>query len=202
MKKNNAVSVVRIMLCALFLSGCLMIAVFGREIYRYTIVDWWIPVAVAVGVAMLTAIPVGRLWGRMWRIGIGWLDSCFGFLIVGALSYFGFLAVNSWCGETLSGYEAKAVVEERRQSVHSNSHRTGRHRYSSSGSYYKYHFLLRFEDGTLKEMEVGAKEYMKARAHGDTLTLIVRRGCLGFTVVDEIKPLAEMKSTDKRVIKR
>ncbi len=198
MKKGNGFRIVMFIVGVLFVSCCLMLAVLGTVIYEQTLIDWWIPVVVAVGAAVLLAYPMGRVWGWLSGFSIGWLNRAFGFLIVGALSCFGFLAVNSWCGDGSSGYETRAVVAEKRQSVHSRSHRAGRHRYASRGSCYKYHFLLRFEDGTLKEMEVNSKEYMKAKLHGDSLTVVMHQGCFGFPVVDEIKPLPSSAKSDRK----
>lgn len=198
MKNSNGFRIVMFIVSVLFVSGCLMLAAQGVVIYKQTLIEWWIPVAIAVGVAVLLAYPMGRVWGCLSGFSIGWLNRVFGFLIVWALSYFGFLAVNSWCGDASLNYEARAVVVEKRQSVHSRSHRAGRHRYTSRGSYYKYHFMLRFEDGALKEMEVKSKEYMKAKSHGDSLTVVMRQGCFGFPVVDEIKPLPTAAKADRK----
>lgn len=208
MENNNKIwQVVKAVIGSFFMSACLMLGMWGFVIYENTLIDWWIPALIAFAMAVVLAKPFGRLWKKASFPSVKWLDAALCVMAMGSLSYFGILAVNTFCADDSAQYEERVLIVEKRKSVHSRTHRVGRHSYRSAGSYYKYHFELQFSDGRLKEQTVSSKEYKKAKSHGDTVTVVLKKGYFGYPVVEEIKPLpsqekAERNSRRKRMMIR
>ncbi len=157
-------------------------AVVAFYYYAVTVVAWWLPFA-AGAVAGLAAM-FGLRGLRSVLVGVygavaAWVALfLFGLCAGSALLLWG----NSAFADSGSVHQEMATVE----SKHSEEHQGGRYvrgHYVRSGRKYRtYHLKLRFDDGSVKDVQVQLSEYNRIRT-GSKREYTLAKGAFGLPVI-------------------
>lgn len=158
----------------------LAFALWGR-----TLVDWWIPALICVGVALASGVSMHRLWR-----GLTGMDSAvFNYLChaVTACAVAGvlFFGANSLFADTSTRHTERVAVASKYIKEGYHTRRIGRNHSVRGEKYYNYYLLLEFPDGRTKRISVSNKQYNRTR-HGDSLSVELERGALGIPVIREM----------------
>lgn len=164
-----------------FAVGILVVAILGYIIYERTLVAWWLPVA-AAAVIILVTLPMLR---NRWRWLVG-KDNIMELLchlyVVGCASYGLLLIANSAFADTSSIKEETVTVVSKEQVTRRTGQRVGRHYRTSSRTTQHYYVTVCFADGTTKELPVTRTKYN--HTHRDRpWTIRMKRGLFGFMVI-------------------
>lgn len=162
---------------------CLFLAVWGYVLFERTLVEWWIPVAGAIFLAVFITpllIPVSRKITTSYN---KWINSMCSFLMSGTLAYFALLGCNYWYADAGSQHEITGTVVEKIVNEQRRYRRVGRGRMAPTGErYYNYYIVVRFDGDYVKKMQVSAKSYSRIRT-GSERTYNLQKGLLGFNVI-------------------
>ena len=171
------VKTLRIMMLFLFIISLAL----GYVIYEDTLAVWWIPVGVALLIALAT-LPFYRKWS--------WLTTTEGKVMnvlchigcVGAISYALFLSGNYWLAGTASIYEETVMVQKKYIETHKKTRRVGKHRYVSNGVRKEYYLQVAFENGNVETLHVSSAVYNKTR-QGKEKVLTLQKDFFGLPVI-------------------
>lgn len=165
-----------------FATLILAVAVIGYVYYERTIVAWWLPVTAAAVIAIVTLPLLRERW--QWLAGNDKIMRTLCHLyVVGCASYGLPLIANSTFTDESSRHEEIVTVVKKEQVTRRTGHRSGR-RYRTTGRTTQYYYAtVCFADGTIKKIPVSHTKYNHLRKDRPW-TLSLRRGLLGFTVVD------------------
>lgn len=165
----------------------LLLGAAGYLLYKHTLIDWFIPLLVAVCVAVATLT-----WHRKWK----WLIKAEArpltiichLLVVTLISYVLFLGSNFLFADKASTHVEQVTVKSKHIEVRKKSRSSGRRHYSSTstGSTKYYYLLVAFENGKEKELQVKLSVYNTSKV-GDIKPLTLREGCFGFPVIMEMR---------------
>lgn len=112
-----------------------------------------------------------------------WLNAVCSLIIAGTLTYFALLGCNYWFSDPTSQVKEQVTVIEKFRKEHQRYRRVGRNRMAPSGEhYYSYSIVVKFSDGTVKEIPTAQSAYSRTRINS-SLTYNVGVGCLGFRVI-------------------
>lgn len=165
------------------LAVCLLLAVWGYVLYEYTLVQWWLPVAAALFLGVVTSPLFSGLSRFVTDSSNKWTNTVCSLAIAGTLSYFALLGCNFWLADPDSAHKEKVEILEKHQEKKQKYRRVGRGRMVPTNDYYyEYSFTVRFEDGTVKTIPASAKAYARTRA-GRMRTYTLRTGALGYKVI-------------------
>ena len=157
----------RIMMLFLFIISLAL----GYVIYEDTLAVWWIPVGVALLIALAT-LPFYRKWS--------WLTTTEGKVMnvlchigcVGAISYALFLSGNYWLAGTASIYEETVMVQKKYIETHKKTRRVRK----------EYYLQVAFENGNVETLHVSSAVYNKTR-QGKEKVLTLQKGFFGLPVI-------------------
>lgn len=159
----------------------LVLGALGYVFYEKTLVVWWLPVAVALAVAVVTLPLLRGRWS--WWVGKDkTYDLLCHFYVMCCVAYFAFIGGNWFLADESTVRQEEVMVEEKRHSERDTSHRAGRRYYRSGRKSHSYYLTVRLEDGSLKEMPVTVKAYNRVRA-GRPVTISLQEGAFGFRVI-------------------
>lgn len=165
-----------------FLTLCLMAAVWGYVVYERTCVSWWLPVAAAAGAAM-GSLALPGFWRRCPAGSDGRiLRAVCQLYAVGTLVYGGLLDLNSRLAPASATVEQQVTVLEKVRVERKRYQRIGRHRYRANGVRVNYYLEVAFDNGFEKRIPVSPDGYNRARENAP-LTLQLRAGFLGYPVI-------------------
>ena len=149
----------------------------GCVIYNKTLIEWWIPIAVALALALVTT-PFYRRWS--WLMSSDKIANLLcHWICIGSIGYIAFLGGNYWFSH--SDYQEKALIEGKYQKKIKKVRLQGR-RYITEGFRMEYYLLLVFNNGETKMLEVPLALYKRSKK-GNTRTIGLREGYFGFPVV-------------------
>ncbi len=114
------------MLLMLVISG-----VIGYAIYENTLSEWWIPVGVALMIAVVT-FPFYMKWAWLTNNNDKLVNLGYHLVCVGVMSYALFLAGNYWLADPASEQKEEVIVQKKYQKTHQKRRGT-RRRYKSVG---------------------------------------------------------------------
>lgn len=164
------------MLFLLLISG-----VIGYIIYEDTLSEWWIPVGVALMIAIAT-FPFYMRWAWLTAGDNKIVNFLCHLVCVGVMSYALFLVGNYWLADPASMQEEEVVVQRKYQETHKKTRRVGKRRYVPDGVRKEYYLEVAFTNGTMKTLHVPLSTYNKTR-QGTTKTLTLQKGFFGFPVI-------------------
>ena len=175
--KNIFIQILRVlMLFLLLISG-----VIGYIIYEDTLSEWWIPVGVALMIAIAT-FPFYMRWAWLTAGDNKIVNFLCHLVCVGVMSYALFLVGNYWLADPASMQEEEVVVQRKYQETHKKTRRVGTRRYVPDGVRKEYYLEVAFTNGTMKTLHVPLSTYNKTR-QGATKTLTLQKGFFGFPVI-------------------
>lgn len=163
----------------------LALMVFGGGaafFYANTLVEWWLPLAVALCAALLAWVLMKGWLERRWTDAPGWERFAGHFPLSLLLAGFVILGANYAGADDATLHEEQVSVERKYSEKHYRSRRVGRGRYARGEAYYEYKVEVRFADGRGKSFELPLSEYNRVR-RGGTMTLRLERGMLGWPVI-------------------
>lgn len=159
-------------------------ALAGAAVYFYsrTVVAWWLPLLAGALFGVLAAC-VLRGFRALVAESIGGIGAWLAVFVFGLCAG---AALLLWGNRTFADPASEHQELVTIQSKHIEEHRTRRYsrgRYIGSGSKYNtYHLVLRFDDGSTKELSVPRSEYNRVRT-GSRRTYTLARGAFGFPVI-------------------
>lgn len=156
--------------------GCAM------GIHGETIVEWWIPVTVAVVMALVSGAVSGRFWARVTGSGSMLFNYLCHVVFSTGLFLTLFYGLNFAFADKNTEHYENAVVERKFSKTRHRTRRVGRNRMAPGEPYKVYYLDLRLPDGRLKEMSATLGQYNR-RHKGDTVALPVERGLFGVPVI-------------------
>ena len=164
----------------------LVAGVYGYICYEKTRIVWWLPVAAAVGGAVVTMPLLSRLWSRLTGLDDPGMNRLCHLLGIGAVLYFLFMGGNCLLADPASEYGEQITVTEKIRKVRHQRHRIGHH--SVPGRTYEVFYLrIEFADGMRRKIQVPSSVYNSCREnHSKTVTM--RRGFFGFPVIGRFSP--------------
>lgn len=151
-------------------------------IYGVTLISPVWPILVGLAGGVLT----GTLFWKYW-IHVSGTSSFYINFLINIVATAGIwaallLGINMWGARSESGHDEKVVVERRFAETHHRSKRVGR-RYVAQGEPYKVYYVeIAMPDDRRKKLSVGYSEYSRI-CTGDSVTVSVNRGLLGFPLV-------------------
>lgn len=150
--------------------------------YANTLVEWWLPLTIALCAALLFWVLLKGRWARIWPDTYGWLRCLihFVFFTVGAACVV--LGGNFIGADDATLHEEQVSVERKYREKHYRSRRVGRGRYVKGEPYYTYNIEVRFADGRVKTMELPLERYNRIR-NGSEIPLRMEKGMLGWPVI-------------------
>ncbi len=157
--------------------------VMGCVYLAKTIVNQWVVIGIAVGVAA-ASVPLGLKFWRWTVPGFSkWVDAGLHLVFVSSLVFFLILCINSAGADFEKGERVEAVVVRKFTKEHTSSG-TGRLHRGAGRKYDTWHILLEFPNGKEKEVQVGREAYNRIRT-GEGIELTVATGALGMEVIGE-----------------
>ncbi len=157
--------------------GCAM------GLHGETLVDWWIPLTVAVAMALVSGAVLWRVWPRVTGSGSFLLNFMSHFAFSTGLILTLFYGLNFAFADKHTEHWEQMVVERKFSKTRHRSRRVGRNRVAPGEPYKVYYLEMRLPDGRLKEMSATLNEYNR-RHKGDTVALPVTRGLFGVPVIE------------------
>ena len=133
------------MLFLLLISG-----VIGYIIYEDTLSEWWIPVGVALMIAVAT-FPFYMRWAWLTAGDNKIVNFLCHLVCVGVMSYALFLVGNDCLADPASMQEEEVVVQRKYQETHKKTRRVGKRRYVPDGVRKEYYLEVAFTNGTMKQ---------------------------------------------------
>lgn len=153
----------------------------GYAINEDTLTEWWIPVGVALMIAIVT-FPFYKKWAWLTAGDNKTLNLLCHLICVGTISYALFLTGNYCLADPASTQEEKVIVQKKYQKTHKKTRRVGRRHYVSDGVRKEYYLQVAFENGTVETLHVSLSTYNKTRV-GKTKTLTLQKGFFGLPVI-------------------
>ncbi|MCS3084465.1 hypothetical protein PQ628_06400 [Bacteroides ovatus] len=175
--KNLFVITLRILMLLVFIASCGL----GYVIYEDTLTAWWIPVGMALLIALAT-IPFYKKWIWLTTMDDKVINCLCHLACIGAISYVLFLGGNYWFADPASTHEETVMVQKKYVETHKKTRRVGRHRYVSDGIRKEYYLQVAFENGAVEELHVSLSTYNKTKA-GAPKILTLQKGFFGLPVI-------------------
>lgn len=152
---------------------------FGGAIYGRTLTDWWVPVLVALVIALIT-LSFCKKWAWFTETSNHILNALFHLVALGAVGYFLFLAGNYYLSDSASMRKEKVIVQEKYIETHER-----RRKWSTAKEKVRnYYIQVVFEDGKVETFSVSSATYHKAR-EGKSKTLTLQKGFFGLPVITQ-----------------
>ncbi len=175
--KNSLLNALRIGLAALLL----LAAVYGYLCYEKTLIAWWLPVAFALGAAILTMPPLAHSLRHLTGTDDQTVNRLCHLLGAGALFYFAFLAGNYLLADAATEHGNEITVVQKLRKERRRSYRSGRRRVQGK-PYTVYYLEVAFADSTRKTMQVPLSVFNACRENR-AKTVTMRQGFWGYPVI-------------------
>ncbi len=175
--KNGLLNTLRVAVGALLLFA----AVYGYVCHERTLVSRWMPVALSLAAAALTAPLLASRWRWLTRTSDRTVNRLCHLLGAGALFYFLFMGGNSLLADPASEYMEEVTVVHKERKERHRMHRAGR-RMVRGESYTVYFVEVVFADSTRRRIQV-PRAVHAACAENRRKRVSMRRGFFGFPVL-------------------
>lgn len=177
MGKHESVMLALVGLAAVFF------AIMGMIYLEKTLVSFWVPAGIAVGVAIVSLLPGIKIWKALFPIRKIWVAALAHTVFAGVLVFFLIMCVNYTGtdfekGETVTAEISGKFIKERTRTNRGRRHHGGYHT-----KYNTWHIELTFPDGRKKELQISHDTYYRLR-NGGHIELKVARGSLGMDVIE------------------
>ena len=161
---------------------CIMMIAGTVSLSASTLASPSIPIAIAVILAAISAIPLYRMWKWLTR-SENFLPNFICHLIVFSSAFsFSIYALNFAFPQEGTRYQIKATVEKKISKTRHHSKRVGR-RYTTQGEPYKvYEIEVRLPDSVKKDFSVNVERYIYSHK-GDTVILNAEKGMFGIVTL-------------------
>lgn len=126
--KSVFIKVLRVLMLFIVIISCAV----GYVVYEDTLASWWIPVGVALVIAILT-LPLYKKWTWLTAGSDKTLNLLCHVVCVGAVSYALFLVGNYCLADPASTQDEKVIVQKKLQKTYKKTRRVGKRRYVSDG---------------------------------------------------------------------
>lgn len=148
-------------------------------IHHFTIVEWWLPLAISVSLAALCAAFARRLWPCITRTRSASVN-----FLVHILATTGIFLASIYCVNLLPSPSEEMEVEivDKYTRLHHRNRRVGRHYLPTGEKYRTYHIIIALPDGSSKTVSLPAGRYNRIHT-GKTVSIPVRAGFLGMPVL-------------------
>lgn len=175
--KNSLLNALRIGLAALLL----LAAVYGYICYEKTLIAWWLPIAFALGAAILTMPLLARRLRHLTGTDDRTTNGLCHLLGAFALFYFAFMAGNYLLADPATEYGDEITVVQKLRKERRRSYRSGRRRVQGK-PYTVYYLEAAFADSTRKSMQVPLSVFNACRENSPK-AVTMRQGFWGYPVV-------------------
>lgn len=189
MSKYSSKNVWRSILGGTLIFLCIVLYAMGAALHRDTLVDWWIPAAVALILALASGATMWRIWIRLTdssKFIVNYICHTIFFCGLFIAAIYG---INRAFPRQSSIRETEAVVERKYTQTRHHRQRVSRRVYKQGAPYKVYYIGLELPDGRRKDMQVTASRYNRIRS-GSTIPLTLQKGFFGMTII--------LKNTSKK----
>ena len=162
-----------------------MLALSGWTMMLYSdaVIDWWIVPAVALAVGLATGLHMWRIWRRV----TGAQSMPFNYIchavVTCVMLSFLFFWVNDEFSDRDAAHTERGVVSAHFKEERHRTRRVGRRYVNTGEKYYVYSLEITLPSTEPKRISVTYDRYRNVR-DGDTVTVPVREGFLGITLLD------------------
>jgi len=183
MSKYSSKNVGRNILCGILIFLAITFYAIAAALHRDTLVEWWIPSAVALALALATGAILWRKWEK--------ITDSHNFLfnyICHAVFFCGLFVsaiygINRAFPRESAGHEIEAVVERKYTKTRHHRQRVSKFVYKQGPPYKVYYLNLQLPDGRTKELQVTLSCYNRTRS-GSSIPLLMQQGFFGMTIID------------------
>ncbi len=189
MSKYSSKNVWRSILGGTLIFLCIVLYAVAAALHRDTLVDWWIPAAVALILALASGATMWRIWIRLTdssKFIINYICHTIFFCGIFLAAIYG---INRAFPRQSTIWETEAVVEHKYTKTRHHRQRVSRRVYKQGAPYKVYYIGLELPDGRRKDMQVTASRYNRIRS-GSTIPLTLQKGFFGMTII--------LKNTSKK----
>ncbi|MBD5227275.1 MAG: hypothetical protein HDS67_04395 [Bacteroidales bacterium] len=155
-----------------------------------SLVNPWLFWGVIGFVSIATGVILGRRWEKVTHVSNFAVNLAVHVVVLGLFLAFGLLVLNYSTAHLADAPQTDVTVEKKFTKTRYHSQRSGRRTYRRGDPYQVYFIGLDIPDFGERSFEIPRSIYSSVRT-GDTATIKMARGCLGFPVVDRmsVKPL-------------
>lgn len=173
--KESYITAICVFVCILVvLSGGV-----GYVFYKYTLVEWWLPVVIALVPAILT-LCFYKSWSRIVGISNKYIAMICHIICVGIFSYMLFIIFNYSFRDAESRQEVNVLVSK--YSQEKERHYNKRNHSNRKRKVKRYYLEITFEDGLTKTLIVSKNKYDKI--NDGSMKIYLEKGLFGFPVID------------------
>ncbi|MDY3068434.1 MAG: hypothetical protein SOR57_01970 [Parabacteroides sp.] len=151
----------------------------GYVFYRYTLIEWWLPVVIALIPAILT-LRFYKSWSVFAGISNKYIGMICHIICVGVVSYMLFIVCNYRFRDVEDRQEANVSVGKYSQE-HEQRYKKRKHYYKTN-KVKRYYLVITFDDARTKTIVVSKDKYDSIK--GNNMKISLEKGLFGFTVFD------------------
>lgn len=175
----------RVVLTIMAITALAMI-IIGSMFQHDTLIEWWKPLAFCLLPSGAMGIFLSRVMSRLTKISNTAVNCFTGLAFSFSIFYGGFYILNFSNSESDSAELIPAVVVNRYSREVKRNQRISRYGGFRSNPEMEYIVVLRLDNGTTKQQEVGISEYDNIHV-GDTLLMEVQKGMFDVPVIKDLK---------------
>ena len=164
-----------------FLTGMLIpiAVIWGYNLFKVTLIDWWIPICVAITLAIITLAGYKK-WSVLTTSTNRLINILCHMVCIGGLGYTLLLSTNYYFRDKENPKKIAATIINKYSETKEQQQRIGRHRYKTNTTQ-KYYITVSFENGQAKTLSVSPSTYRRAK--DNTIHLTLEKGLFGFSII-------------------
>lgn len=162
--------------------GVVIAACWGHVLFERTLIPAWIPIGVAITLAMVT-LPLYRKWSILTTTTRQVVNLICHLCCIGSIGYMLFLTGNYYLRNKEASKEPVTVTVNKHSETKEQRNRIGKHRYRTN-HVQRFYIEVTFANGLTKTLYVSSSIYHATRQGRRTLYL--EKGCFGFLVLPDI----------------
>lgn len=187
-------NIILLIVLGLLTLGFLMAAL---GLHRETMIDWWKPMGIALVVAVLPGLALGRALdvAGLWRETAG--SYITGVVVATAMALGGFYLLNYFYSEPSSHETIDAAVIDKYRKQHYQVKRISRHTNVRGRPYWVYFIVLDIPGKGEKVLNMPLSQYNNVKK-GGSVKLEMERGMMGVPVIKEKKIVKDNSKTKRK----
>lgn len=192
----------RYVLIAVIVLALLAMGGWAAMLYADAVIDWWIVPSVALAVGLATGLNMWRIWRPVTGSQTMALNYVCHAVVMAVTLSFLFYFVNDTFSDRGASHTERGVVTGHFREERHRTRRVGRRYVATGEKYYVYSLKVKVPSAEPKLISVNYDRY-KAVRDGDSVTVPVREGFLGVTLleVDSMKFQTHPKVRKKSSLK-
>lgn len=158
--------------------------VFSFMMLRTTMVSVWIPLAIAVGIAMVSGLTLSRVWRYLTDRQSFAINYIFHVLVVSGFLLLAVVLLNRYGASENASYKENAIVTRVYREKHYRTKRVSRRVYTRGAPYYIYMTDVELADGRFASFSIPKKRYDQLN-RGDTIGVTLSKGLFRWDTIEK-----------------